>query len=287
MRLSNFYYEELKEGISQVKGFFPDNFVALQTNRHGGVSETPFNRFNLGIHVGDNPQAVQANRDRLVSVLPNPPVWLEQVHGCEVAVIASSEGARQSIADASLTAETDQVCTVMTADCLPLLIARPATGQCAAVHAGWRGLAAGVIENALGGLLRRCAPRNDEASADPRQSNDGPADDIYIWLGPAIGQNAFEVGPEVREIFVQQSPNFAAAFIESPRQHAHFLADLGQLALLRLKTFESVNPGVALHVAIDTQCVFASPERYFSFRRESRTGRMASLIFRRMAKRPT
>ncbi len=267
MKLYNFFYEEKTPGILQIKGFFPIEFLGLQTNRQGGDSAPPFDSFNLGTHVGDSDESVAKNRARLAGCLPGEPAWLQQVHGCEVALVPTN--ANQLIADACVTARIDQICAVMTADCLPLLVARPATGQCAAIHAGWRGLAAGVIEKTLQRML----------AEGPRASGE---DIWYIWLGPAIGQDAFEVGPEVREKFVLQHPMAAAAFLLSVKTPGHFMASLQQLALLRLKTFESFNPSLEIRVAIDQDCVFQSTQRYFSFRREAITGRMASLIFRRI-----
>ena len=298
MKIYDFFYEEISPGVQRVRGFFPEGFVGLQTTRVGGVSVAPFESFNLAGHVGDSLEAVEKNRARLSGVLPGEAVWLEQVHGCESIVIArNAEGvtwqsacggsprafgprddnqtviaseAKQSIrADASFTAEADQPCAVMTADCLPLLVARPSTGQCAAIHAGWKGLAAGVIEKTLSKLKV-----SDTLISVP--------DTWYIWLGPAIGPQAFEVGPEVREKFVQLSDKAAAAFTPSPKRAGHYMASLAQLALLRLTQFEQQFSGVNLNVAIDSQCVFDSPDQYFSFRRDPITGRMASLIFRRM-----
>ena len=275
MKLSDFHYQEILPGFQQVQGFFPEEFVGLQTTRVGGVSAAPFESFNLAGHVGDSLEAVEKNRARLSGVLPGEAVWLEQVHGCEAVVIGGGSprafGPRDDglVADASFTAEPNQPCAVMTADCLPLLVARPSTGQCAAIHAGWKGLAAGVIEKTLSKLKV-----SDTLISVP--------DTWYIWLGPAIGPQAFEVGPEVREKFVQLSDKAAAAFTPSPNRAGHYMASLAQLALLRLSQFEQQFSGVNLNVAIDSQCVFDSPDQYFSFRRDPITGRMASLIFRRM-----
>jgi polyphenol oxidase len=289
MKLYNFFYKEVSPGVQQLMGFFPDAFVGLQTTRVGGVSAAPFDSFNLATHVGDKPQVVERNRARLAALLPNPPVWLEQVHGCDSVVIAGGlprdDDKRHSLgvtrADASITAEPNQPCAVMTADCLPLLVARPATGQCAAIHAGWKGLAAGVIEK----TLEKLKVSETNAVSDTAPVTHTP-DTWYIWLGPVIGQGAFEVGPEVREKFVQHNAKAGAAFLPSPKRKGHFLASLEQLALLRLQTFESINSQAELHIAVDRDCVFSCPERYFSFRRNSETGRMASLIFRRMGQEP-
>jgi polyphenol oxidase len=288
MKLCDFYYQEISPGVQQVKGFFPEEFVGLQTTRAGGVSTAPFDSFNLATHVGDEPEAVSQNRERLAGFLPSEPVWLEQVHGCEATVISrNAEGVtRQSAADASITAEPNQPCAIMTADCLPLLVARPSTGHCAAIHAGWKGLAAGVIETTLQRMLAQQIAGGSLGQPSPILACSLTPDTWYIWLGPAIRQAAFEVGPEVREKFVQHHPVAGAAFLPSPKREGHFMASLEQLTLLRLNTFKSLNPGLELRVAIDRSCVFACPESYFSFRRNPQTGRMASLIFRRMPESP-
>jgi polyphenol oxidase len=171
----------------------PANVRAASTLRAPGVSLPPFDGFNLALHVGDAPQAVLHNRRHLRTALalPAEPFWLEQVHGTNVATHGEGGVPR---ADASVAFAPGQVCAVLTADCLPVLFADRA-GTCAgAVHAGWRGLADGVIEATVAALGR-------------------PPADLLAWLGPAIGQPAFEVGPEVRERFVRQRPEAAAAFV--------------------------------------------------------------------------
>jgi polyphenol oxidase len=307
MHLTEFCYEEIEAGIRQVKGFFPSEFTALQTTRVGGVSRPPYDSFNLAAHVGDEPKAVAENRARLGRFMPGEPVWLEQVHGCDsVLIVDGSSGAgthtvvglglsgpRQGLkADASITSEPDQPCAVMTADCLPLLVARPAARQCAAIHAGWKGLAAGVIEKTLQRMRELAHEQGlDQKTAQARQNHcemlgaNTLPDTWYVWLGPAIGQGAFEVGPEVREKFVRHNALAGAAFLASPRRSGHFMASLAELALLRLQTFESFNQGCDLRVAVDRDSVFDSSQAYFSFRRNPQTGRMASLIFRRMGQK--
>lgn len=287
MELCNFYCQIVGPGVQKVMGFFPDDFVALQTAREGGVSLAPFDSFNLATHVGDRPEAVAKNRAGLNAFLPTSPFWLEQVHGCDMAILKRGAEAfpSQFVGDAGLTAEAEQVCAVMTADCLPLLVARPGTGQCAAIHAGWKGLAAGVIEKTLQRMLDQRIGGESPSAPLPKPLLPAAPDAWYIWLGPAIGQNAFEVGPEVQEKFVHDNPKAAAAFLPSRRREGHFMASLQQLALLRLKTFESVNTGCEIRVAIDQDCVFTTPQKYFSYRRDGTTGRMASLIFRRIGSR--
>lgn len=230
----------------------PASVRAAISTRRGGVSLTPFDSLNLGDHVGDDPAAVAENRRRLASAagLPATPVWLDQVHGTRLLKCSGSSGNRQ--ADASITDRPGQVCVVLTADCLPLLICNRQGSRVAAVHAGWRGLANGVIESALAGF-------------------DDPADQLLVWLGPAIGPNAFEVGPEVRERFVRHDPAADSAF--RPGRPGHWLADIYQLACLRLQ-----QAGVGF-IGGGEYCTVADGKRFFSYRRDGVTGRMASLIW--------
>jgi YfiH family protein len=230
----------------------PENIRAVITTRSGGVSQPPYDRLNLAEHVGDDPKAVAANRSLLRRELglAREPLWLEQVHGCGVAdgdVIAA--GCR---ADAATATRPGRVCAVLTADCLPLLLCNRDGSRVAAVHAGWRGLAGGVIEAALA--------RFEE-----------PAEALLVWLGPAIGPQAFEVGPEVREAFLAREPADAGAFV--PNRPGHWLADLYALARNRLQ-----RAGVGF-VGGGDSCTVSEPERFFSYRRDGATGRMASLIW--------
>jgi YfiH family protein len=277
---------------------------ACTTTRVGGVSTGPYAGLNLATHVGDDPGQVAANRQRLVAALnlPAKPLWLEQVHGTEVLVIdgqtmtaeqapsCSGMGAAASVfadeqvgfsngagkahkhqmmenaerdfrdteiaqapcADASLTHEPGHVCAVLTADCLPVLLCERHGRAVAAAHAGWRGLLAGVIERTVEGLAQ--SPEN-----------------IAAWLGPAIGPRAFEVGPEVREAFLARDAAAAAAF--KPSLGGAWLADLYSLARQRLAQV-GVNA-----ISGGDFCTFSDPARFYSYRLDGRTGRMASLIW--------
>jgi len=227
----------------------PATVKACVTTRTGGVSVAPFDSFNLGDHVEDQPQWVAANRLHLTSHLQVQPAWLRQVHGVTV---AEADPARVIEADASWTATPGVACTIMTADCLPALFCDRAGTRVAAAHAGWRGLAAGVLEGAADSL--RVAPG-----------------EIMVWLGPAIGQPSFEVGGEVFETFVSQHPQTADAFIPSVNA-GRFMADIYALARLRLAAHgvTAVYGG-----GLDT---FNDP-RFYSYRRAARTGRFASLIW--------
>ncbi len=227
----------------------PASVQACVTTRAGGASLAPFDSFNLGDHVQDDPAAVASNRLHLTSHLNVRPAWLRQVHGVAV---AHADPARVDEADASWSDTPGVACTIMTADCLPALFCNRAGTRVAAAHAGWRGLAAGVLE----------------ATADSLQS---ARDDVLVWLGPAIGQPSFEVGDEVREAFLSTHPETAAAFVPSINA-GRCMADLYALARLRLAAhgIQAVYGG-----GFDT----FTDERFFSYRRAARTGRFASLIW--------
>jgi len=225
---------------------------AVSTTRVGGVSRPPFDTMNLADHVGDDPEAVAANRAALRErlALPAEPVWLSQVHGiraCDAGRIASGcEG------DAGVTDRPGVVCVVLTADCLPVLLCDRGGTRVVAVHAGWRGLAAGVVEAAVDAM-------------------DAPAEEIMAWLGPAIGPHAFEVGEEVRAAFLQADAAADGAF--RPASAGHWLADIYELARLRL-----ANRGVTC-VYGGGLCTFSDTARFYSYRRDGTTGRMATLIW--------
>lgn len=225
----------------------PPRVKSLMTTRQGGVSATPWASFNLGDHVGDDPGHVAANRERMRLCLPAEPFWLRQVHGTRV-VEAGSDACE---ADAALTREPDRVCAVLTADCLPVLLCDRAASVVAAAHAGWRGLAEGVLEATVAAM-------------------DVPPGEILAWMGAAIGPAAFEVGDEVRQIFVRQHAKTAAAFVPVGGK---WLADIYALAQFRLASV-----GVT-QVFGGGLCTYGDSERFFSYRRDGVTGRMASLVW--------
>ena len=227
----------------------PAGVKACVTTRTGGASLAPFDSLTSGDHVEDSPAAVLENRRRLTAAFAIQPAWLRQVHGV---VVVEADPGRIAEADGSWTGTPGIACTAMTADCLPALFCNKSGTRVAAAHAGWRGLAAGVLEAAADSL--------DAAPAD-----------VLVWLGPAIGPKAFEVGPEVREAFMQQHPQTAQAFVPS-HNPGKFLADIYQLARLRLaaRGITAVYGGGL--------CTVTDP-RFFSYRRSPRTGRFASLIW--------
>jgi len=232
----------------------PANIKAYTTLRHGGVSQAPYDTFNLAEHVGDNPQDVQTNRQLLKEMLslPNEPIWLEQIHS--TMVLPAVNDSRGKPADASFTTQSKQVCVVLTADCLPLLLCHRNGTQVAAIHAGWRGLANGIIAKTLDALNL-------------------PPEDILAWLGPAIGPKAYELGEEIREIFIKNDAEAEQAFI--PSLHSdRWLGDLYSLAKLQLQK---------RHVSAiygGKYCTYSDKERFFSYRRDgNKTGRIASLIW--------
>lgn len=231
----------------------PAHVKAVSTTRGGGVSLSPYDSFNLATHVEDDAARVRENRTRLMSDLdlPAEPAWLEQVHGVGVVDVGQHTG-QVLKADASLSRQPGQVCVVMTADCLPVLICDHQGTQVAAAHAGWRGLADGVIE----------------ATVDAMQSS---SEALMVWLGPAIGPQAFEVGHEVREVFVRDMEAAEAAFTAGAGDR--YMADIYQLARLRLarRGIEAVYGG--------EYCTYSDANRFYSFRRDGTTGRQASLIW--------
>lgn len=224
----------------------------------GGGLKLPYGHFNLAQHVGDDPRQVESNRRLLCNKLnlPSKPVWLNQVHGIQVAdaqaVTPHNKAQAVVQADASFSKKAGVVCSIMTADCLPVLICNRKANKVAAVHAGWRGLAAGVIEASIAALQEK-------------------PEDLLVWFGPAIGPDAFEVGAEVREVFVRQYPQAEAAFKQN--RAGHFLADIYHLARIRLK-----------HLGLNgiyggDYCTYSDPDQFYSYRRDNKTGRMASLIW--------
>ncbi|HNV87858.1 MAG TPA: peptidoglycan editing factor PgeF [Methylotenera sp.] len=228
----------------------PPNVHALQTTRIGGVSLAPYDTLNLGSHVGDDPLNVAANRQLLNPFVPSEPVWLNQVHGT-LTIDAETAACTPPEADASYTQQHNVVCATMTADCLPLLFCNQAGTEVAAVHAGWKGLMDGVIESAL----------------DRMQSK---SSEILVWLGPAIGPQAFEVGSEVRDAFIKKLALAETAFRPYGEK---WLGDIFMLARQRL-----AEHGVT-QVYGGGVCTYSNPERFFSFRRDNVTGRMATLIW--------
>ena len=228
----------------------PANVRALCTTRYGGVSAGAYASLNLGDHVDDDPLAVAHNRALLREHLPADPLWLKQVHTTTVAAADCACGTPE--ADAAIARQPHKICAVLTADCLPVLLCDHAGIVVGAAHAGWRGLAAGVIESTIAAM-----------DADPAT--------LLAWLGPAIGPSAFEVGDEVREIFLAYDGAAASAF--TPHAPGKWLADIYRLARLRL-----AHSGITQIYGGDF-CTFHDRERFFSYRRDGTTGRMASLIW--------
>ena len=276
----------------------PPGVVAFTTLRFGaGASEKPFDRFNLGMRSGDDVRAVSANRNELIQRcgLPDAPHWLQQVHGVDVVRISTpppakagggwegvesgptelssrvhatppkpspafaGEGAEEPVADASVTSDANTVLAILTADCLPVVFAAKDGSEVGAAHAGWRGLAGGVLENTVAAM--RTAPR-----------------DLIAWLGPAAGPQAYEIGEEVFDAFASRDPRAGAAF--APTRPGHWKVDLYALARLRL-----ADAGIA---AADVHggglCTIGDPKRFFSHRRSTldgsgRTGRLATLVW--------
>jgi YfiH family protein len=225
---------------------------ALSTLRRGGVSEPPYASLNLGDHVEDVAAAVAENRRvlRAAARLPVEPAWLAQVHGICVRDLDSPEPIGP--ADAAVTRQPGRVCAILTADCLPVLLAAESGDRVGAAHAGWRGLAAGVIEATLRSL-----------GTPPRE--------LLAWLGPAIGPRHFEIGDEVRDRLLHGDPAAESAFLRNSR--GRFMADIYTLARSRL-----IRLGVE-KIYGGGECTYADRDKYFSHRRDGRTGRQATLIW--------
>jgi len=230
----------------------PSHVRAGVTTRLGGTSEGVYASFNLAAHVGDSAVAVATNRQRLRNslALPREPIWLQQVHGC--AVVQADQCADDRCGDAVVSSAAGTVCAVLTADCLPVLLTDRAGTCVAAAHAGWRGLAAGVLEATV-----------QKLPVSPKT--------LLAWLGPAIGPRAFEVGDEVRAEFLRHHSHASAAFVPSPNQR--WYADLYLLARQRL-----IGCGVQ-DIFGGEYCTCEDSRHFYSYRRDGVTGRMASLIW--------
>ncbi|HMA87671.1 MAG TPA: peptidoglycan editing factor PgeF [Burkholderiales bacterium] len=231
----------------------PRGVHALVTTRAGGCSVGPYASLNLGARSGDDPAAVNENRRRLVALLPAAPVWLRQVHGTAVVdADRARDEALEPQADAAVARARATVCAVLVADCMPVLLADDGGTMVAAAHAGWRGLSAGVLEATVGAM--RVAPQR-----------------LIAWLGPAIGPRRYEVGDEVRAAFLARDAAAASAF--RAVRPGHWLLDLYAVARQRLAA-----SGVT-RVYGGGLCTYSDPARFYSYRREPKTGRMAALIW--------
>ena len=228
----------------------PPNVRAFTTTRNAGFSQGSWSSLNLGTNCGDNPQHVEKNRQSLWRLLPSEPPWLDQVHGTEVTGWEKAKGGRIE-ADAIVSSEAGQVCAVLTADCLPVIFCDKKGTQIAAAHAGWRGLAAGVLEATV--MAMDCKPS-----------------DLMVWLGPAIGPRAFEVGRDVYDAFVSSNSENVIAF--KPHRD-RWLADLYLLARFML-----ARVGIT-QISGGQYCTYTEEDFFYSYRREGETGRLATVIW--------
>ncbi|EKE01851.1 MAG: hypothetical protein ACD_21C00034G0005 [uncultured bacterium] len=232
----------------------PKNVKAFTTKRTGGVSKPPYDGFNFGLHTGDDPNDVLANRKKLYQELdlPSEPFWLKQEHTNTAIHLQQNTNLIEPVADAAFATTPGLVCAVMTADCVPILVCDRKGTIVAAIHAGWRGIAAGIIESTI------------------KAMNINPTE-LLAWLGPAIGANAFETGDDVREIFIKHNPEAKKAFV---MHQDRFLANIYLLASQRL------NSAGVTAIYGGEYCTFTQKELFFSFRRDgANSGRMASLIW--------
>jgi len=238
----------------------PPGVRAVTTLRHGaGISQPPFDHFNLGQHSGDTPETVACNRAELIQrlALPSPPCWLRQVHGTGVQRFAAPANADAAAveADAAVTSAPGVVLAILTADCLPVTLAARDGSEIAAAHAGWRGLAAGVLERTLAAMIT-------------------PAHAVMVWLGPAAGPQAYEIGQQVFDAFTLHDPRARSTF--TPTRPGHWRVDLYALARQRL-----TSAGIESNRIFGGQsCTICERQQFYSHRRDGRTGRMATLIWR-------
>lgn len=243
----------------------PERVRAVCTSRNGGLSQGTFASFNLGLHVADDEAHVDANRAALESWLGVKPVFLEQVHGTDVLSLGSSVLANNCRADGTVTARPGMACTVMVADCLPVLFCDPQGTKVAAAHAGWRGLLGtdgrGVLESAVNAMRTSRA----EQAAEP----------LLAWLGPSIGPSQFEVGSEVRDAFLATMAQADSCF--KPFGAGKWLADLPGLARQRLQALGGI--AVFGNDGSNAWCTVSQPSRFFSHRRDLVSGRMAACIW--------
>ena len=229
----------------------PPNIMACCSLRIGGSSTGDYDSFNLADHVGDQDEAVMTNRQRLKEVLKlhSEPKWLQQIHGTRVVNLDRDDDLQ---ADAAMTSQPDTVCSILTADCLPLLLCDKSGTRVAAIHAGWKGLLHGVIPATIQSM--RC-----------------PTNQLLAWMGPAIGPQAYQVGEEVRAAFLQQNDAYTFAFL--PDNVGQWMANLYQIAYTQLS-----QAGIS-DISGANYCTYMDTKRFFSFRRNNQTGRMASLIW--------
>ncbi|GGC82599.1 peptidoglycan editing factor PgeF [Marinobacter halophilus] len=235
----------------------PDRIRALSTTRKGGASQPPWDSLNLGVHVGDDPDHVARNRQILADftgLAASNIGWLNQVHGTDVVELTPDNVDAVATADASFTRHPGIACAILTADCLPVILTNASGTVIGAAHAGWRSLCGGVLEHLITAMAVRPS-------------------DLKAWLGPAIGPEHFEVGPEVRQSFIDQSPDGAQAFTPNGARSGHFMADIYRLATQRLN-----NAGV-VSVSGGGLCTVNDKDRFYSYRRDGQTGRMATLVW--------
>ena len=240
----------------------PQQVRAFCTTRHGGVSKSPFNTLNLGLNAGDDSADVLQNRIIVRSHLPTEPLWLKQIHGATVStpINRNASSGRPFEADAAVTNIPNEVLAILTADCMPVLFASKSGGVIGAAHAGWRGLSGGVLENTLQEML----------AISPGLS----PKDIVVWMGPAIGPTAFEVGEDVLQAFTPQGQDILSkAFTPIVASPGKYWANLYLLARDRLRSLgiERIDGG--------DFCTFNDSVRFFSYRRDKETGRFASLVW--------
>ena len=251
----------------------PAHVKAVFTTRHGGVSVAPFGTLNLGDHVGDRAEHVAINRNHLAQAIGAQPIYLKQVHGTNVVTLEANTP-NGTVADACITTHSDVACTIMVADCLPVLFTNLDGSFVAAAHAGWRGLAAGVLQHTLDQIKMK----NQAVSIVKIAYR---AINTIAWLGPCIGKKSFEVGDEVKAAFTSQSPLAEDHFVAL--HNGKWLADLAGLARMQLQQLGIPAANVFGNDGSDAWCTVTQPQRFYSHRRDTATlggsGRMAACVW--------
>jgi len=242
-----------------------NNIHALSTTRKGGVSQSPYDELNVATHVKDNPEHIKENRRRLKEhcALPNEPSWLEQIHSDKVIALTEKNCHQVFTADGSYTIEKNIICCVMTADCMPVLFCNHQATWVAAVHAGWKGIANGILKNTVHIYTNEVG---------------GQLADLQVWIGPAIGAKAYQVGQDVKDAFIKQDAILEKAFTvqDGPKDKGHFLLNSSYAAQLQLIEYGLEQT----QISTENFCTYQDNERFYSYRRDGiHSGRMATMIW--------
>lgn len=253
--------------IETIKDFFPSEILAVTTNRNNGYSDQGFKSFNLSLSVNDSIDTVKKNRFLLQQKIKSDIVWMNQSHSTNVEFI--NKYSQLVNADGIVSSNTNFACSVLTADCLPILACTSRTKIIGAVHVGWRGLSSGILQNFYNRILRKhlvlCDKKNSTANSS-----------VFVWMGPSICEDCYEVGSEVKANFYRSLPENSKFFEKTDNDK--WKCNLKLIAKFKtLEFFKDIND-ISLKINIDKRCTHCDKNIFFSFRRDGVTGRMASLI---------